>query len=90
MEKTFDKIGQDISNENQRPPFLILNKKPVNIIFTTIESARKHSKERDQYYICITLATKKTTYENINIPSVLKLGTQDQARKLLFIEERRK
>jgi hypothetical protein len=48
-----------MSNENQGLPFLILNKKPVNIIFTTIESARKHSKERDQYYICITLQHRK-------------------------------
>jgi hypothetical protein len=45
-----------MSNENQGLPFLILNKKPVNIIFTTIESARKHSKERDQYYINIISA----------------------------------
>jgi hypothetical protein len=27
MEETFDKIGQDMSNENQGLPFLILNKK---------------------------------------------------------------
>jgi hypothetical protein len=33
---------------------------------------------------------QRKPHENINIPSVLKLGTQDQARKLLFIEERRK
>jgi hypothetical protein len=51
MEETFDKIGQDMSNDNQGLPFLILNKKPVNIFFTIIESARKHSKERSILYL---------------------------------------
>jgi hypothetical protein len=38
MEETFDNIRQDISNENPGLPFLILNKNPVIIIFTTIKT----------------------------------------------------
>jgi hypothetical protein len=39
MEETSDNIGQDMSNENPSLPFLILNKNPVIIIFTIIETA---------------------------------------------------
>jgi hypothetical protein len=38
MEETFDNIRQDISNENPGLPFLILNKNPIIIIFTTIKT----------------------------------------------------